>query len=156
MNVVEMRHRDISRKSDRASKFLLQISICTPTHSKAQVRCLRYRDQLCRVWNRFELLLQAISTLLRRFSIVVFCSQRSRVCFMGDADHFTAWTWSWACIFKLISFAFIRVLIDTDPAQPSIFASLAWTVIRALGLGRPASHTSLARPSSFGVAARNL
>ena len=41
-------------------------------------------------------------------------------------------------------------------AQPSIFASLAWTVIRALGLQRLSSHTRLARPSSFGVAARNL
>ena len=150
LNVVYMRHRDISRKSDRTSQSLLQISICAPAHCKAQVRCLRCRDQLCREGNRFGLI------SLGRFLIVVLCTQRSRIWFMGDADHFTGWTWSWACTYELISYAFIRILIDTYPAQPSIFASLAWTVIRALGLGRLASHTSLARPSSFGVAARNL
>ena len=145
-----MRHRDISRKSDRSGQSLLQISICTPAHRKPQVRCLRCRDQLCRVGNRFGLI------SLGRFLIVVFCTQRSRIWLMGDADHFTDWTRVWAWISELISYAFIRILIDTAPAQPSIFASLAWTVIRALGLGRLASHTSLARPSSFGVAARNL
>ena len=73
-----------------------------------------------------------------------------------NALHFAGWTWGRACIYELISYAFIRILIDAALAQSSIFASLAWTVIRALGLGRPASDTSLARPSSFGVAARNL
>ena len=156
MHVAEMQPRNISRKSDRTPQSLLQISICAPAHCKAQRRCLCCRDQICRVGNRFGLCLQIISILQGRFLIVVLCTQRSSICFMGDADHFTGWTWSWAWIYELISYAFIRILIDTAPAQSSIFASLAWTVIRALGLGRLASDTSLARPSSFGVAARNL